>query len=347
MRRLVIAYLISVLAYAVVFGWVADRPLAYGFLERQIDAKLTRGAALQGPKLVILAGSNGPYSHRCEIIEPIVGMPCVNGGVAVGIGLDYLFARWKKLLHRGDVVYLPMEEAQYARTQAATAVGPDAAIMFRHDWGTLARLPVNRWLGALFSFDLRFAVMALIEHGLMAGGFHDPRSEATGSMNAWGDHVGHVAALGDPEGAAAHPTHVTAAEVREGFGAKVIAGFVRWGEAHGVQMIGGWSTEPEDSPMPEAARAAIRSVYLGNGGEFLELPNLSLYPRTAFFDTPDHLDEPWQERHSRSVGAALRDVLVGPVGLGAGGGGVQECFTRSSRRSSRRVTEIVVKASTP
>jgi hypothetical protein len=309
MRRLLLACLLSVLAYAAVFGRVADRPLAYGFLEQQIDAKLKRGAALQEPKLLIRAGSNGPYSHRCEIIEPIVGMPCVNGGVAVGLGLDYLFARWKKLLHRGDVVYLPMEEAQYARAKAATAVGPDAAIMFRHDWRTLSELPMNRWLGALFSFDLRFAVMALIEHGLVAGGFHDPRAEATGRMNAWGDHVGHVAALGDPEGAAAHPAHVTAAEVREGFGAKVIAAFVRWGAARGVRIIGGWPTEPEDSPMPDAARAAIRAVYSANGGKFLELPNRSLYPRRAFFDTLDHLDEEWQEQHSRAVGAALRKQL--------------------------------------
>lgn len=244
MRRLVIACLVSVVGYGVVFGCVADRPLAYGFLEQQIDAKLRRGASLHGPKLVILAGSNGPYSHRCETIQPIVGMPCVNGGVAVGIGLDYLFARWKKLLHRGDAVYLPMEEAQYARSEAATAVGPDAAIMFRHDWGILSDLPVNRWLGALFSFDLRFAVMALIEHGLMAGGFRDPRAEATGRMNAWGDHVGHVAALGDPEGVAVHPPHVTAREMRAGFGAKVIGAFVRWGEAHGVRIIGGWPTSP-------------------------------------------------------------------------------------------------------
>jgi hypothetical protein len=52
-------------------------------LRQLIDAKLTRAASIDRPKLVILAGSNGPYSHRCEVIEPILGMPCVNGGVAV------------------------------------------------------------------------------------------------------------------------------------------------------------------------------------------------------------------------------------------------------------------------
>src|SRR4029077_11413371 len=120
-RRLISACLASLAVYAVAVGWVLDRPLSLGFLREQIDAKLARAAAIEGPKLVILAGSNGPYSHRCESIEPILGMACVNGGVAVGIGLDYLFARWQRVLRAGDTVYLPMEEAQYVRTRAATA----------------------------------------------------------------------------------------------------------------------------------------------------------------------------------------------------------------------------------
>ncbi|MBV8615610.1 MAG: hypothetical protein JOY66_17845 [Acetobacteraceae bacterium] len=117
LRRLLVACLASLAMYAVLFGCVLDRPLAYGFLEAQIDAKLARAAAIVRPKLVILAGSNAPYSHRCALIEEMLGTPCVNGGVAVGIGLDYLFARWRERLRPGDVVYLPMEEAQYARAR--------------------------------------------------------------------------------------------------------------------------------------------------------------------------------------------------------------------------------------
>lgn len=93
---------------------------------------------------MILAGSNAPNSHRCEVIEPILGIACVNGGVAVGIGLDYLFARWRPLLHPGDIAYLPMAEEQYVRSRAASDLGPDAAIMFRHDWRTLPLLPPAR-----------------------------------------------------------------------------------------------------------------------------------------------------------------------------------------------------------
>src|SRR5208282_6036211 len=149
-RRLVCAALASLLLYGVLFGAVLDRPLELGFLARQLDDRLARAATIHGPKLVILAGSNGPYSHRCEVIEAMLGLPCVNGGVAIGIGLDYLFTRWRARLHAGDVVYLPMEQEQYAAGRSATSLGPDAAIMFRHDWTTLAALAPKRWLAALF-----------------------------------------------------------------------------------------------------------------------------------------------------------------------------------------------------
>lgn len=309
MRRLLTASIISLLTYVLLFGCIIDRPLSLGYLQQQIDAKLARAVTIHGTKIVILAGSNGPYSHRCEVIEPILGMPCVNGGVAVGIGLDYLFTRWKPELHAGDLVYLPMEEEQYVRTRSATDAGPDSAIMFRHDWHTLSSLHPARWLAALFSSDLRAAVMGPMEAALLALHFHDPRSETTGATNAWGDHIGHTAELARANQASLDvmtPYHVSAEQVCAGYGGILIADFTRWATAHGIRVIGGLPTEFADSPIPEATTSAIRAIYLGNGGAFLGLPNLSRYPRDAFFDSPEHLNETWQVRHSQLLAAQLQ-----------------------------------------
>jgi hypothetical protein len=313
MRRLLVACVASLLLYAATFGLVLDRPLSLGFLADQIDLRLDRGATLAGPKLVILAGSNGPYSHRCEIIEPILRRPCVNAGVAVGIGLDYLFARWRPLLHPGDVVYLPLEEAQYTRSSAAAAVGPDAAIMWRHDRGTLAQLGADRWLGALFAFDLRAALDSLAEMGLVAAGFHDPRAATVGASNAWGDHIGHTPALGAVDApilAASRPWHASPDQIEGGDGTVVVRTFLAWAQAHGVRVIGGLPTEFADAPIPPATIAAIGRVYRDAGAGFLLLPNHSTYPRLAFFDTPEHLNEPAQIAHSRILAAALAPLLA-------------------------------------
>lgn len=316
MRRIFAACAVSLVLYAAAFALVLDHPLSLGFLRQQVDARLARGAALVGPKLVILAGSNGPYSHRCATIEPILRLPCVNAGVAVGIGLDYLFSRWKPLLHAGDTVYLPMEEAQYTRGRAETALGPDAAIMLRHDRATLATLAPDRWAGALFATDLRGALMALIEDALAAGGFRDPRAAATGETNAWGDHIGHTSERGASSVrvlAAAQPHHPAAAQIRDGYGAALIADFVDWAGAHGVRVIGGLPTGFADSPPRDDAIAAIRAVYTAHGAEFMALANRSGYPRIAFFDTQEHLNEVWQIVHSVAVAEALLVVLADGV----------------------------------
>lgn len=309
MRRLLVSCAASLLLYAAAFGLVLDRPLSLGLPRAQLDAKLARGAAIPGRKLVILAGSNGPYSHRCETIEPIIGFPCVNAGVAVGIGLDYLFTLWQPLLNPGDIVYLPLEEAQYTVSQAASRLGPDAAIMARHDWNTLARLPPSRWAAALFAFDLRAGIMSPIETALVAAGFHDPRTEAIGTTNIHGDHIGHTARLAAGNRAVLAtftPEHATAMQVRTQAASRQIAGFLDWARDRGVRVIGGLPTGFDDSPIPPDTLSAIRALF---GTAFLELPNRGRYPRADFFDTADHLHEAAQIAHSRSVAEALKALI--------------------------------------
>lgn len=313
MRRILISCAASLIFYAIAFGSILDRPLSLGFPQAQLDAKLARGAAIDGRKLVILAGSNGPYSHRCETIEPILGIPCVNAGVAVGIGLDYLFTRWKSLLHPGDIVYLPLEEAQYTRGRLASRLGPDAAIMARHDHATLLALPPARWIAALFAFDLRAGVLSLIETALVANSFHDPRANAIGTTNAWGDHVGHTLALALASRAvlaATTPIHATADNVQTQEGGRQVAEFLDWARIKRVRAIGGLPTGFDDAPMPEATVAAIRTLFEAHGARFLELPNRGRYPRLDFFDTADHLNEPAQIAHSILIGSSMRAILM-------------------------------------
>jgi hypothetical protein len=231
--------------------------------------------------------------------------------------MDYLFARWKPLLHPGDTVYLPLEEAQYARPQAMAALGPDAAIMLRHDRATLALLPVARQAAALFASDLRGAVMSVIETALVQAGFVDPRASATGTFNAWGDHTGHTALLGAGNQhtlAGFTPYHPDAEQVSSGFGTRVVGDFLDWAATNGVRVIGGLPTGFTDSPIDPGALAAIESLYRRHATAFLLLPKDNRYPRAAFFDTADHLNEAAQIRHSAAVAAGLSVLIAaGPL----------------------------------
>ena len=211
-------------------------PPVLRLLRHEIDARLARGATIAGPKLVILAGSNGPYSHRCATIAPLLHLPCVNAGVAVGIGLDYLFSALATAAASGRR-RLSADGGSAVRPQprGATRSGPDAAIMLRHDRATLAGLPPRRWLGALFSYDLRGALMALIETALVAGGFHDPRAAPIGESNAMGrpcrPHRGAGAGQAPQCSPPSSRTTPRAAQIRAGYGSVLIARFRRLGAA--------------------------------------------------------------------------------------------------------------------
>ena len=54
-------------------------------------------------------------------------------------------------------------------------------------------------------------------------------------------------------------------------------------------------------------------LYLSNGADFLELPNQSRYPRIAFFDTPDHLNETWQIENSKLLARTALALLPPPL----------------------------------
>jgi hypothetical protein len=308
MTRFLTACIVSLLVYWGLSAFVLTRPLEYGTLRDLLARKVALAAQQASPKILILAGSNGLYSHRCETIAAVLAMPCVNGAIAVGIGLDDVFARFTPTLHQGDIVYMPLEEAQYGRDQAATETGPDAAILFRHDRGLLTRLPPRRLVYAAFAVDLPGLVMSLAENLLVALHFPDPRLAFRGEINRYGDHIGHTAEKGrryQPLLAIAHPGHATPEDVRAGYGASLVAAFVRQMAARGVLVIGGLPAGFDDSPPDPGTIAALQQLYTGNGGQFITLPGLSLYPRADFFDSPDHLDEEQQIRHSRAVAAAL------------------------------------------
>ena len=184
--------------------------------------------------------------------------------------------------------------------------------MFRHDRATLAALPVGRWLGAAFSFSPRAALMSLIEFALVWSGFEDPREAALGSANMWGDHVGHTAALGRVNAArlaGVTPHHDTAEEIASGRRKRHDPGLCPLGRHARRSRGGGLPAGFAGSPIPERdpGRDPARCSP-DDGARFLDLADR--YPRSAFFDTPDHLNEEAQIAHSRVVAAELAAILA-------------------------------------
>lgn len=314
MRRLLVCCVLSLALYAAAFGFVVARPLSLGFLNLEMQQKAARLAALGSPKLVILAGSNGPYSHSCRVIGAMLGLPCENAGIAVGIGLDDLFARYAPVLRKGDIVYMPMEVQQYTITRAQNDAGIDGAIILRFDHAMLLSLPPDRVAGAVFSNSFADFLEAAAELPFARSGALSAPKMLDEKYDEEGDRIG--TSLQDADQAlltGAARTEPPASAITGGYGARIIAGFVADETRKGVIVIGGLPTDFQTVPLPEGTIDAIKSVYTSNGAMFASLPNDSRYPIADFYDSEDHLAMPCQYTHSIAIAGLLAEVLHHPV----------------------------------
>ena len=201
-----------------------------------------------------------------------------------------------------------MEEAQYVRARATSDLGPDATIMLRHDRRTLRKLPLRRQVAALFAE--RPACGDHERDRDRAGRRRFPRPARRGRrrLQCVGRPCRPYRRTGrgstSPALAAIVPDHPTAAADPHRLRHRAGDRFPALGARHGVRAIGGLPTGFIDSPItddaawPRSARSTATQ-----GAAFLELPNRSRYPRSAFFDTQDHLNEAAQISHSAAIAA--------------------------------------------
>lgn len=304
-RLLALAGLValSIAIFIAVFS-VVHRPLVVGEIQKNLDYKLAYARQLASPKIVIFAGSNGRFSHRCEMLTAALGMPCVNASVGVGIGLDFQLDQWRALLHAGDLVYMPLEYSQYAFSNAEMQGGLQNALLMHSHRDTLWSLDAKRIAAAYGSFDLPFLIHGLAEMALDRQGFR--RRSSTDSLTPQGDESGHTALLGQQYAAFLRGSTFGAIGVPAGSDAiRVIEAFLRQARRDGIGVVGGLPTVPDSVVVAPRDVERLRRLFEEQGQRFLVLPNRSRYPLTCFFDTLYHLNQGCQMRHSAQVGEAI------------------------------------------
>lgn len=306
--RVLIPFAMGVAIYVALFAFGLEKPLTVGVTGDYLERKTRYLAGHQTErKVVIFAGSNGRFSHRCETVESVLGMPCSNMSIAAGSSFSWQISKVQPFLKANDIVYLPLEYKFKDRSGAI--VGNEAPYLVRYDRPGLRFYDKSQSIAAHFYFDLRFAVGAVVEMLLDSGGIK--RRFSTDTMTSQGDESGHTPTRG------------------EGFRARLVSekpplverqmyeatadwegelGFLSWARERGVIVVGGLPTVFEDTAVPDQVVSFLRSLYRDAGHCFLVLDNLGKYPRSHFYDNGYHLSEPNQIEHSRRIAFALRTV---------------------------------------
>lgn len=301
---------LSIALYLGVFS-VVQRPLVVGEIQRNLDYKLGYARTLPSPKIVIFAGSNGRYSHRCEEFTRRLRQPCVNASIGVGIGIDFLLDQWRPLLKPGDTVYMPLEYSQYRFSAAEMQGGLQNALMVHYQRDYLWSLDAQRIATAYASFDLTSLIHGSIEMALDRTGFH--RRSSTDNLTPQGDESRHTAEVGQAYAAFLRTRTPDTSRVPDHSEAiRVIESFLDRARQSGVKVVGGLPTVPDSADVASVDIDRLRRLYERHGQRLLVLPNLSRYPLDCFFDTLYHLNEGCQIAHSALVAQALSAAPTAP-----------------------------------
>jgi hypothetical protein len=202
---------------------------------------------------------------------------------------------------------MPMEFAQYAVTRPENDAGTDGAILVRHDRAMMLTLPADRVVASVFSQSFPNLLESAIEMPISR--VLSPGRILAAEYNDQGDRIGTTLITAKRAMLRIGP----APQFQPVYGAVLIRNFVRMERSRGVIVIGGLPTGFLVPPMEVRAADAVRDFYQENGALFAALPNLSRYPVADFYDSPDHLAQPCQFKHSVAVAWMLGSVLHRPV----------------------------------
>jgi hypothetical protein len=307
LKTIILACISSILIYLVVFTFLVYKPLTIGFIH---DAMQVRDAYLEarpGPKLVIIAASNGLYSYRAEAMEKVLGLPCLNASTVAQFGLDIQIALAKRWLAPGDIVLMPLEYESYTMTKDGIEKGDANAFIISYAPWLLRDLGWHRVVRALFHFDLKYLISAVVEMGLAKAGVSRRINKET--LTPQGDMRGHTESLGKEYRSFVRsmPQASPSGELlsKRFLGEDILANFLKWAKEHDIRVIGTLPTVFDDHPVPDKVIAKIASFYQSQGQEFFLLPNRSQYNRDCFYDTNYHLNEACQIAHSRLIAKYL------------------------------------------
>lgn len=306
-RQLLFAAALSVVVYLLIFAFVVHKPLTIGIYGEYIDFKSHYLAAhADQRKIVILAGSNGRFSHRCQVIEKVAGYPCANMSIAGGLSLPWQLSLYKQYLKPGDVLYMPIEYRLHGENHS---VGEEAPYRVAYEKKGLATLSPSDALRTLFAFDIRFLISGIGEMALRHAGVQRRFSVAT--LTPQGDERGH-----DDAKALAYkgllaqlpiPEVPEASFVSESDWTDIVE-ILDWAKAAGVRVVGGLPTIVKDARIPDEAIPFLRHLYESHGQCFLVLPNRSTYPKPYFYDSLMHLSETHQIAHSELLAPYLAEI---------------------------------------
>ncbi len=307
LKNIFVSLILSCVLYIALFFFVFHKPLTIGIIGEYFDKKLSYLQTENNNKIIILAGSNGRFSHRCEVIERIVNKTCVNMSISADISIEYMLNKLKPYLRANDLIYLPIEYSFFYKSENEPKYGAEAPFIASYDHGHLIDLEAQEIINIAFYFDLKYLFSCIGEMALVKAGMQ--RRFSINTMTKQGDEKFHNVLNSAPyrkfvNNVNWEPPVINDKEYFE-FKKSIIQAFLSWAIETDIKVVGGLPTTFNDIEINDNYINILRKIYINGGQNFLVLSNKSQYPRSYFYDSKYHLSEEYQIKHSKKIAKNL------------------------------------------
>lgn len=306
-RSVILSMAASCALFPFLFAFVIHKPLTIGLMHQMFEQKLRHASQIQKPKLVIVAGSNGRFSHSCSEFERLTNVPCANLSVTAQVSLNFSVRLAQKVLRAGDVLFMPVEYGFLSGSVDGIGAGDEYALVVAYQRKEFSNFTLADTAEAWFHFDLPYLASAIGETTLDALGVK--RRYSLDTLTSQGDEFGHSKQKGLNYQNYLHSLDWSAPALEiltaKSRSASELQILLREISDLGVTVIGGLPTTFDDEPIPKDVIESRREFFESFGGEFLVPANDSQYPRDRFYDTPYHLNEETQIQHTEDLTTRL------------------------------------------
>ena len=267
------------------------------------------------PKLLIIAGSNANAGISCQMIQSATAMPCLNGGIHAGVGLDYMLDRARSWLNPGDVALLPLEYQHYQDDNVPSDRLVDHVMAHDPEYLRSVDLATKiRFLSGVSFERLAQGVVAKIKQPEPSQAKAISAQEV--HKNGYGDNTHQREADLTPELrekiANLKPLPLSG-YLPSSHGMDSIREFVDWCKKHDIKVLATWPNtvwfENYKQPQSQAFFQSIEDFYTSLGVPVLGQPEQAMYDKSMFYDSIYHPHDRGKRQRTEVLINLLRPYL--------------------------------------
>lgn len=274
-----------------------------------INKKKAIADSIQGPRLLVVAGSGALYGINAQLIEQQTGRRTVNMGSHAGLGVEYILHVIRGVARPGDTILLALEYEMYSgpfgpEVHDDFIISRDPAYFHQMSWldkiDMATRLPYKRFQ----------SVYKLWRVGEYEYGNAD-------HVDDFGDEINNMASSRNPS---AHNMQISAKPLVDGIpsddthGFDVLRSFLRWCQDNHITVLATFPNTMRrpayDKPAGRHAIEVITHFYANQGVPVIGTAPEAMLPADEFFDTIYHLTHEAALRRTSRLIPELKPWLV-------------------------------------